>query len=268
MESDFIYLYGFSPMDARPPADVRGIAGRPVLLVDYGGVKAVVSKVPADVYDPGQIDDRLQDLRWVAEQGVSHETVVAWFVDHSEILPVSLFTLYSNESALREAVEERAELLDRELRRLRDKREWDMKVSFNERDVEAHASEISPRIAELEEEARRATPGKRYLIEKQRNDLLKSETRKAARALASQVIDAVRPFTDDVRTLPIPSAADELPVILHAALLVDRARSEHFVDAMKTQAARLRDLGMTLNFSGPWAPYRFTGDDERSIRGQ
>lgn len=264
--SDLTYLYGFVPTDASPPSNLTGIGDRPVSLVDVGGVFAAVSHVPADVYAAERVEPRLQDLGWVAEQGVAHETVVAWFVDHFQILPVSLFTLYSGDVALRAAVLPRAAQLAIELDRLNNKREWDVKISFNERKAEQHAASLSPRIAELEREAAQAAPGKRYLIAKQRADLLKTETRAAAHALAQEALAATATFTHEVLTLPIPRT-DEMPVILHAALLVDRAAEVELVAMLEHQSRRLESKGLALAFSGPWAPYRFTGENERASAG-
>lgn len=261
--TDFVYLYGFVPADASAPPSVTGIADRPVQLVDVGPVRAVTSLVPAEIYDPARIDQRLQDLNWVAEQGVAHEVVVAWFVDHAEILPAALFTMYSSTHALRDAVAERTELLSSELARLKNKREWDVKISFNEKDVAQHAGALSQRIAAVDKEIAAASPGKRYLLEKRRADVLKMEVRTAAGALAHEVISAARERVTEVKVLPLPRTADNLPVIMHAAILADRGEEAGLLQMLQTEQQRLQQYGVTLRFSGPWAPYRFTGEHER-----
>lgn len=265
--SDLVYLYGFVPADAPSPERLIGIGGCPVEVVSAGATQAAISHVPANVYDPTRIEGRLQDLNWVAEQGVAHETVVAWFVDNAQILPAPLFTMYSTAAALAEAVAARAAEVSAELARLRNKREWDVKVSFNEREAEKHAAELSPRIAELEQEAAEASPGKRYLLQKKRSDLLKSETRNAAHAMARSVLDATQLLVTETRTLPIPRTTDDLPVILYAALLVDRESEAGLIEVLHEHAGRLEAHGLGLVFSGPWAPYRFTGDHEREPAG-
>ena len=106
--ADYLYLYGFVPTDAPKPDQLSGIANAPVQLLANGGIAAVISHVPADDYAPERIEQRLQDLKWVAEQGVAHERVVAWFVDHAQILPAPLFTMYSSADALRAAAAQRS----------------------------------------------------------------------------------------------------------------------------------------------------------------
>lgn len=264
MASDFTYLYGFVPADASSPPGLVGIGGSSVTLLDLADVKAVISPVPADVYDPARIDERIQDLKWVSEQGVAHEAVVAWFVDNSEILPVSLFTMYSSTRALQDATAPRAAELAAEIERLRNKREWDVKISFNEAEVERHANTLSERIAEIDRELAEATPGKRYLLEKRRGDLLKTETRRAAQSLADAAYETLRGSSVADRTLPIPRASGALPVVLHAALLVSRDAQAGLMQALEREGRRLRAVGIELAYSGPWAPYRFTGSDERA----
>lgn len=263
MENDFVYLYGFVPADAASPDNLNGLGGANVSLLPVGNIQAVVSPARADEFNPARIEASLQDLAWVAQQGVAHETVVAWFVDHAEILPVPLFTMYSSEAALRDSAAASTVDYENELRRLHDKREWDVKISFDEREMQKHAGEVSPRIAELEREAAASAPGKRYLLEKKRNDLLKTETREAAQRIAREVINGVAKKTVEQRTLPIPRTADDLPVVQYTALLVERKAEAELIELLESEAERLKGLGLGLMFSGPWAAYRFTRPNER-----
>lgn len=260
--SDFVYLYGFVPADALEPDDLRGIADRKVTLIDTAAMRAAISQAPAADYAPDRVETRLQDLPWVAEQGVAHERVVAWFVDHSQILPAPLFTMYSSVAALRAAASEREAELTGEMQRLRGQREWDLKVSFNERVLQQHAGEVSEKVAALDREIAAAPAGKGYLLQKKRADLLKQEIRQAAHQRAVAVLNAVHDMTSQTRSLPLPRTGDDLPVVLHAAMLVRTDQEKPLVDALDKQADQLRAIGMDLSFSGPWAPYRFMGEHE------
>ena len=260
--SDFVYLYGFVPPDAPAPEALAGIAERSVHIVPAGDVGAVVSSVPADVYAPEMVEEALKNLQWVAEQGVAHERVVAWFVDHSQILPVPLFTMYSTSNALERAVAEKKDELRSELARLHGHREWDVKVFFDETVMQANAGGLSDRVAQIDREIAEAGAGRAYLLQKKRADLLKSEVLHAAHNRAVAVLDAIKPDVTETRTLPLPRTDDVLPVVLHAALLVRVANEARVIETLETQTRQLKQVGMDLSFSGPWAPYRFTGEHE------
>ena len=261
--SDYVYLYGFAPSDAPAPQHLAGISNSDVKIEPAGSLTAVVSHVPASEYAPERIEARLQDLQWVAEQGVAHERVVAWFVDHSEILPAPLFTMYSSADAMRTALAEREAQVQSEMHRLRGLREWDVKISFNEPMLRENAAQISEKVADLDREIAAAPAGKSYLLQKKRADVLKVEVRQAAHRKAVSVLNALHASVEQTRSLPLPRNAESLPVVLHAALLVKIDRQKEVVEQLENHARELRALGMDLTFSGPWAPYRFMGDHEQ-----
>jgi hypothetical protein len=258
-----VYLYGFVAGETpAPPSSLRGIAGRAVTLEHVGDVQAVVSRVPSDVFDASRIEERLHDLEWVGEQGALHERVVTWFVDHGGVLPVRLLTLYTGPEALRAALAGQGAALRERLAALRDLREWDLKVSFDARSLGEHLGEVSEEIADLEKELAGAAPGRRYLLERKRDARVAEETSRAARRLALELHDRLSAFASDARRLPLPNVKAELPVVLNAAYLVARPREEDLARAAAEARDRMGRLGVQAQLTGPWAPYRFLGEDE------
>jgi hypothetical protein len=256
--NEVVYLYGFVPAHAPAPSSaVAGVGDAAVRLLDLGEVQAVVSDLPAAIYAADVVESRLQDLGWVGEQGMAHERVVVWFADHSDILPARLFSLYSADDALRTAADARMGEVAAGLRSLSGRREWNLKVAWDAADLARHASEISPELSRMEDEIMTATPGKRYLLERRRSDLLKQELGRAARALANRLLDELAKHAVDTRVLPLTDSDDAGTVVLNAALLVTRDAE----DGLRSRAAELYPhytaLGMIVSFSGPWAPYRF-----------
>lgn len=260
--SEFVYLYGYVPGDAPAPDHLAGLVGQRVMLQPAGSLRAIVSTVPAEDYAPERLEARLQDLTWVAEQGVAHERVVAWFVDHSEVLPAPLFTMYSSLEALRSATAERDDELVAQLERLRGLREWDVKITYDQPALEQSVARISDEVAALDQQMAAASAGKRYLLQKKRAELLKTEVRRAAHRRAVDVLNAVSGMVVQTRNLPIPPTQEALPVVLHAALLTRSEHERQLTAELETQANQLRTIGMNLSFSGPWAAYRFMGEHD------
>jgi hypothetical protein len=256
--SDVVYLYGFVPADAPvPPAQLAGVAGAPVRLIDLGEVHAAVADLPGNVYAADVIESRLQDLAWVGEQGMAHERVVVWFADHSEILPARMFSLYSGDASLRSAVSSRLDDVTAALRALSGRREWNLKVAYDADELARHGAEISPELNRLDDEMAAAAPGRRYLLERRRTEMLKHEVARAGRAMADELFEALRVHAEDVRVLPLPDADEFGTVVLNAALLVTRAAEPQLRAHAEELYRRYTGLGMILSFSGPWAPYRF-----------
>jgi hypothetical protein len=260
--TEVLYVYGFVPAGTRAPERLDGLDDAAVALVAVApDIAAAVSRVSADRWAPERIEARLEDLRWVADQGVAHERVVAWFVDHGDIVPVPLFTFYSGSQALADDVAQRAGEIHYRLERFRGRREWDLKVAYRAERALAHAAELSEAVRALDAELAEAAPGRRYLLERKRAELARAEIAGAARRRAATVLDELRPLADEVVQLPLPTNDPALPVVLNAALLVPKANEPALIAAAESGRTALDALGLELVFSGPWAPYRFVGDE-------
>jgi hypothetical protein len=255
--SDVIYLYGFVPRAAPAPSGVRGIADAPVSLLDLGGLCAAVSHLPADQYAADGIEARLQDLAWVGQHGLAHESVVTWFADHSDIVPARMFSLYSGEPSLRNATSPQLDSITTALQHIASRREWNLKVAYDPQDLAAHGAQLSDEVRAADEEIATAPPGRRYLLQKRRTDLVRQELSRMARRAADEMLSALSGHAEQSRVLPIAATDDAGTVILNAALLVARSAEPD----LRATAARLHDhytrLGLIVSFSGPWAPYRF-----------
>ena len=258
--SDVVYLYGFSRGDADAAAVPPGVDDAAVDVLAVGDVYAVVSRLPAEEYAGPALDGRLEDLAWVAERGLGHERVIAWFVDHGEIVPAPLFTLFSSVPALAAHVQARSTSIRDTLARFAGLREWDVKLGYHADVVAQHAGEISDTVRALDEEIAAAEPGRRFLLQRKRADIVKREVTGAARRIGDELYDELQTQARDAVRVPLPRSSGDLPVVLNAALLVERSQEAALIDTLERHAARLRPLGVELRFSGPWAAYRFMGD--------
>ena len=261
--SELVYLYGWIP-DAGAAGDhtsLRGIADRPVELVDCGAATAAISHVPAETYAAERIEERLADLHWLGDHGLAHERVVAALVDRTTVLPMRLFTLYSSDQALREECAQRADWIRDTLARLDGLREWDLKVSYESERMLETIGESSAEVAAIDEELASASPGKKYLLQKRRDDVARAQVRTAVSALGEEVLRALEPVTDGVKRVAPPTNAEpgELPVVLAAALLVSRDDENALREKLASESARLAPRGVSIACAGPWAAYRFVG---------
>jgi hypothetical protein len=255
-----LYLYGFAPEDAAlPEHGLLGVADAEVELLRLDGFMAVIGRVPAASFSGDALEANSGDVAWMAEQGLRHEQVVGWFVDHAAILPSRLLTLFSAEEGLRAAVARDRDRIADGLRRFADLREWDLKVSYDADRLSDHLGEVSEDIARLDREIAAASPGKAFLLRKKRDDLARTETRATARRLARELLDHLAAHARDVAVLP--AIAENAPVILNAALLVPRGAEGPAREDAAEAAGRLEALGLDVTFTGPWAPYRFLDDD-------
>lgn len=261
--ADLVYLYGYIPQGAvaEELRGLRGIAERPVETHPCGPAVAVLSRVPVEEYDAERIEARLADLDWLGQQGLAHERVVAALVDHATVLPMRLFTLFSSDIALRAECDQRADWLRETLDKLEGVRQWDLKISYDSDRMLATIGESSEEVAALDADLAQAAPGRRYLLQKQRDDVARSAVRRSVASLGEEVLARLEPISADVKRVAPPSSVEpgELPVIIAAALLVSRANEGALREGLEEESARLGPRGVRVACSGPWAAYRFVG---------
>lgn len=253
-----LYLYGFVSDDAAPvPETLKGIDGQGVHLLDFGSVAAAVSEVDEERYGEAGIEHRLKDLQWVARQGADHETVVTWLTDHATIVPARMLTIFSSEQSLARAVDARRGAIETQIRRFEDLREWDLKIHYDVDVFVDRLGEVSEDVARMDAEIANAAPGRRYLLERKRQGVAKSEAASAARKLAATLLDELAGFAEDVIEVELPARREGLPVVLNAALLVSRDRAAALQQRASELTSTLGARGVHAELTGPWAPYRF-----------
>lgn len=258
------YLYGIVPVDAPdPPTDLAGLDGGPVHVLRGERVAGLVSEVAAADYSAERVDARLSDLAWVGERGVAHEQVLDWFAERGPVIPLSLFSLHQDAARVLERLggdEARFKLV---LEKLRGRREWAVKIWREDAVLGEHLGELSPAIAALGEQIANAPPGRRFLLEKKREELKSDEMRRVSARVVHEIYAQLRSSADRAQTLPLPASAPQTgrSLALYAAFLVTNEGFTGFQAVLSQLAATFRPSGFDFEFTGPWPPYHFTDPD-------
>lgn len=262
------YLYGFVPRGtSAPPAELTGIDGRPVEMIDADGFLAATTRVSGKDYEDEVLSERLKDLAWVGHRGLEHERVVTWFVDQGGILPTRLFTLYRSRQSLEEEATGRKEYILELLGKFADLREWHVKLSFEEDRVKANLAPESPEVRELDEAIEKAAPGRRYLLERRRSEVAADLVGAVASRVATELERDLSGLALETRRLTIPDGVGGR-TLLNAALLAPHERSGDLRHELEVRSEEMRDRGYEIEFSGPWAPYRFIPRDLHPQHGE
>lgn len=262
------YLYGFVPEGTSlPPSELTGIDGRPIEMIDAGGFLAAATRVSGEDYEDEVLSERLKNLAWVGHRGLEHERVVTWFVDQAGILPTRLFTLYRSRQGLEKEASQRQERVLELLGKFANLREWHVKLSFEEERVQAKLAPESPEIRQLDEAIANAAPGRRYLLERRRSQLAGDLVDAVARRVAAELEEDLVNLALETRTLTVPGGVGGRTV-LNVALLAPHERSIGLRQELEKRSEAIRDRGFDVEFSGPWAPYRFIPNDLHPHHGE
>jgi hypothetical protein len=223
---------------------LAGIEATPVRVVAHADdLGAVVSTVPADLFEPSTLEARLADLTWVEAVARAHDAVVSAAADVATAIPLRLGTTADDDAAVQGLLADLAAPARREFDRLHRRREYGVQV-FG-----------APR-----RRAGAAGPGEtgRSFLQRRRAELERDDADATTDAAqADEVVAALADEAVECRRNPPRQGPADLgsPMLVNAVFLVDDERADAFrarVEALATQLGTGRVV-----LTGPWAPYSF-----------
>lgn len=267
------YVYGIVPGEIASGSPPEGLDDTRVAIERRGDLAALVSVLDGVSYTPGRVEQSAGDVEWLSPRAMAHDRVLTWASDcgAGAVVPLPMFSLFSGRDAVRAMLDERTAQLASALARVKQGREYSLRVYRVDAELLDVIPEMSPRLRELAAQAASASPGQRYLLERK----LDGEKRGELRSVTRQVVDAIvegleRCAVESVRS-PIPRAADRSSgggsgtMVLNAAFLVAPAALEEFQRTLTSIVEKYDQRGFRFDFTGPWPPYHFaqnsTADD-------
>ncbi len=241
---------------SRKPVVRRGTAGLPgagpVRALDGGsGTWLLVSDVSEEEYGEAAITAGLKNLEGVSRRAMAHEAVVEQFLQAKALLPMQLFTIFTNDQRALAHVKSDRRRIGGILARVEGHVEWGLRLTWDEQAARAAVEKAHSGTA-------RGPSGSAYLARKR--DLLDVNRSQltGARAEATSLHKGLAKYaTDAVRRTATEQAAPGSRLLLDAAYLVPAGSGAAFRRAVKQAARGLRPTGISAALTGPWPPYNF-----------
>jgi hypothetical protein len=261
MSEQVVYVYGI--VSGAGALDVsaapRGLDAARVSVEREGGLGALVSYLDAVTYAGGTAEARAGEVAWIGPRAVAHDAVLTW-ASEAGVIPLPMFTLFSDAAQVRAMLRERREAFDALLARVTPAQEYTLRVFRLDAVLRQVLAARSPRIAELEGQMAAATPGQRYLLERKLEGERRGELRRLGEVVASETYEALAARAEDAVRDPLSAAPSDEGAgraVLNASFLVRRAKVDEFRAAVTAVVQEYEPDGFRFEFTGPWPPYHF-----------
>ena len=248
--------------DADPSPDgVPGVAGAPLERVAAAGLAALVTHVPAAEFAQEPLARNLNDLSWLERVARAHEAVLDTALAQGTIVPLRMCTIFESEHGVREMLERRRESLSDALDALEGRLEWAVKVLVDgDRLIDAAGSQRGDPAATAP-----SGEGSAYLLRRRDERAIRDAAGQLAGDVAQQIHARLQDWALDARTAPPQNrelSGHEGEMVLNAAYLIERERSEELRGIIAELEEHHRGLGARIELSGPWPPYNFVPDED------
>ncbi|MGW7360748.1 GvpL/GvpF family gas vesicle protein [Streptomyces sp. NPDC054802] len=234
-------VYVYSITTDRHPLRIDGVEGvgdppEPVRKVTAGPLCAVVSDAP-------------EGLRPKRRDLTAHQAVQERLMGDGVVLPLRFGLTAPDDDAVREALEERAAEYTERLDALRGCVEYNLKARQEEETLLREILQESETARQLNDEIRggNASPD----LPVQLGEVVANEVQARQEALASGVVEALRPFARDL-SLSEPTGDD----FVNVSFLVAEDQEEPFLTTELSVANQMGD-GFDFRLNGPLPPYSF-----------
>lgn len=236
------------PRMGRVPAGVPGSTSPETQQV-ASALWLVTSHVPLDLYGPGSLEPRLQNLDWVAEVAVAHERINEFLARRKGmvVLPLKLFTMFSSPEKAGADVRARRTAIDRAIRHVAGCEEWGIRVTR------------AATAAALPSDGPQSRTGTGFLRARKAARDSALTARAGSLAAAEAALGRLTRFAEDVHRRARRAEPGTNPPILEAALLVRTDARARFTAEARRQASTLAQAGADLALTGPWPAYNFVG---------
>ncbi len=164
--SNIRYLYGVVPAGMNLSRVPSGIDDNPVELVEAGRHGALVTTLDGHAYSPEKIELLAGNVDWIRPRAEAHDSVLNWASDTASVIPLPMWTLFGDAVAVRKMLTDRGAEFDATFRKIAGAREYTVRAYVRSSELQAHLREYSDDFASLEAEAAAASPGQRYLLER------------------------------------------------------------------------------------------------------
>ena len=257
MSVELRYLYAVaraSAADAIARAQLRGIGGGTVEVIVESDLLGVTSVVPAAEYEEQPLNDRLQDLDWLAPRAAAHQEVNGKLLDLADaVIPLAFGAIYRGTEGVRELLRGRAGDFADRLGSVEGRAEWIVSI-----EREGFPAASGDAIRALDAEISAAAPGRAFLLGKRREEVLREERRMRDAAVAEEAWAAIESMAERVYREPLiddPTAA----AVARFSVLAHRDREVELGDVVRRLGATGVSSGYRVRLSGPWPAYRFGG---------
>jgi hypothetical protein len=251
------YLYAVADANAEAAiagANLRGIEGGSVETIVQGRLLGVTSAVSASDYEEGPLNERLQDLEWLAPRAASHQEVNGRLLELAgAVIPLAFGAIYRDTEGVRDLLRTRADEFANRLRAVQGRAEWIVSIERDEPGAITGGA-----IGALDAEIAAAPPGKAFLLGKRRDEVIREERRMRDAAVAEETWAAIEAIAERVYREPLiedPSAA----AVARFSVLAGRDREVELGDVVRRLGATGTSDGYRVRLSGPWPAYRFGG---------
>jgi hypothetical protein len=263
MNNELIYIYCLSNSSPELSlyAEFNGLK-----CIEFGGFFIIYKNVSEDEFSEENLKKNILNLEWVEINARKHVNVISKIMQNNTVIPFKFGTIYKSKESLGKFIEDYSFSLNKNIVNINGKEEWTVKIYSNRDELKNQIEELSKDVSDLEIQIRNSSPGRAYLLERKKSNLIEIEIDRLCKNYGASYYELFLKLSESTRInnpLPKNLTGRNDDMILNASFLVSKDKVGEFVNTSNLLWKEQKNLGFNVVLSGPWPIFSFIEIEEK-----
>ncbi|MFH1159572.1 MAG: GvpL/GvpF family gas vesicle protein [bacterium] len=263
MINELIYVYCISN---NPPDLLRNTEFEGLKCMKSGGFYTVVKMVSDSEFSEENFKKNLSDIEWLEPNAREHIRVISMIMEYSTVIPFKFGTIYNTKAGLKKFITDYSGSLIENFHNIKGKEEWSVKIYCDRKSLCEQIDGLSEEVAALEKQIMASSPGKAFLLQRKKADLIENEMDRLCKNYGQEYYDEFKNLSESTslnNLLPKEFTGREDTMILNATFLVSKNKVTDFKSTVDTLRKKDGNSGFFIEATGPWPPFSFISIKEK-----
>jgi hypothetical protein len=216
--------------------------------------------VSSDEFSVENFKNNSADSNWKDSNILKHMNLINSIMEYTEVLPFRFGTVFNTQNNLERFIRANSGLLSENFKMFEGLRELSVKIYFNRRKLGENLDRFCEKAATLEKIIMGSSPGRAYLLNRKKEDLIDTEIDRFCRNFGHKCMAEFENLSESKKmnnllTKEINNRNNRM--IMSASFLVRRTKVSEFLTVADMNSAEAMKSAVFFEISGPWPPFSF-----------
>lgn len=232
-----------------------------IRLLNLGKFRAVFQQIDDEAYQEPQLSENLQQTEWLIAQAKAHAEVIQKFQQISTVIPMKFPAFFQSIESLSNKILSENVHYGQLFQFLKGKTEWTLRIWADETNLDTKLFNQIPEVKSLDKQIAEASPGKVFILQKQRKNLLEQLRPQLFQDFVQKCLDEIKAQACNYKVLPIKDMFATQPshfrLVLKIVCLIEEEKQEIFGAKIKEMNEINFQNGFSFDLTGPYAVFHF-----------
>ena len=255
--NDLIYVYCIlnSPPDLSRNFEFEGLQ-----FLVFDQLYVVIKYVSESEFSEENFKSNLSDIQWVETNEREHIGIIKTLMEYDTVFPLKFGTIFNTENSLKMFITDYSDSLTEFFHHVKGMEEWSVQIYCNRKLLSEQIDELSEETATLEKQIMASSPGKAFLLKRDKTELIEKEIDRICKNYGQEYYNEFRNLSRSTsinNLLPKEYTERNDTMILNAAFLVNKNKVTDFISTVDMLRKKDRDSCFSIETTGPQPPFSF-----------